>query len=76
MALIKVMQSCVPILTRNDPAVDCYELKSSSLEILLSLGKWVYRTPSTHMNTLVSLKALGEDDAKLVESNLETKSYY
>ncbi|XP_026410013.1 F-box protein At3g07870-like [Papaver somniferum] len=44
-----------------------HDLKSSSSKKLLDFGKQIYQA-IPHMNTLVSLKALGEEDTKTMES--------
>lgn len=56
------------------PYFYCYDLESSCLEGFMGFDRIILGSPSAHMNTLVSLKALGEENTMTMESSLETKS--
>lgn len=51
------------------PTLYGYDLKSSSFEMLVSFDKIFIQPPFVHMKTIVSLKALGEENTNRMETN-------
>lgn len=55
------------VLCYSDMKLYLYDVKSSSYKMLEDSGGKIYNVVS-HMNTLVSLKAIGEENTKTLES--------